>query len=221
MLVDLKVRGRSVLVLGAGASARERETALRRQGAKVVRPPRARSRSGTMGRRGSPDLGDLAGLVRKLRPDLVFSVVQDAEENRRVARSAHAVGALVHVYDAPDLSDFTLPSVGSKGAIQLAVSTSGQSPAMAALLRRRLERSIRPLDVAKVRLQGRVRREALRSLPTAEARRAVIHRLLRHREVDRRLRANRFEEAVRLARELIASSSVASADAAPRSTRWR
>jgi precorrin-2 dehydrogenase/sirohydrochlorin ferrochelatase len=209
MLVDLRVRGTVAVVLGSGEPARSRARMLRKEGARVVvirrsasphdRAGSPRAREGTRGFSGS------IALVKRLRPRVVFATSWNDAETPAILRAAHAIGALVHVYDTPELSDFTMPSIGGSGSIRIAVSSSGHSPAMAVLLRRRMERSIRPIDVARVRLQGRLRKTILLSVPTQEGRRSVIYRILRHREIGRLLRDDRFEEAVALGRKVIAT----------------
>ena len=143
--------------------------------------------------------------MQRHRPAVVVSVLMDEKRNRAIVDAAHAVGALVHVFDRPALSDFAMPSVGSAGPIRVAVSTSGQSPAMAAILRRRLERRIRPEDVARVRLQKRLRGPIFRALPEFEMRKETIYRILRHPEIGRLLRAGRKREAAAVARRVIDS----------------
>lgn len=160
-------------------------------------PPRARD--------GARGFSNSIAVVKRLRPRVVFATSWNDVETPAILRAAHAVGALVHVYDTPELSDFTMPSIGGVGSIRIAVSSSGHSPAMAVLLRRRMERSIRPIDVARVRLQGRLRKAILRSVPTHEGRRNAIYGILRHREIGRLLRDDRFEEAVALGRKVIAT----------------
>ncbi len=212
MLVDLNVRGRTVLVLGSGAAARARSALLAKEGARVLRvPPPDRPREkAEPGRRRGPaaPFAASARWVRRWRPAVVFSLTGDGRQDRAVAKAGHSVGALVYVVDAPALSDFTMPSVGSVGAIRLAVSTSGRSPAMAGVLRRRLERAIRPVDVAQVRLQGELRKSVLRSLPDAEARKEAVYRIVRHREVNRLLKLRRFRQAKELARRVATSRRI-------------
>jgi len=209
MLVDLRVRGTVAVILGSGEPARSRARMLRKEGARVVvirrsasphhraGPPRARD--------GARGFSNSIAVVKRLRPRVVFATSWNDVETPAILRAAHAVGALVHVYDTPELSDFTMPSIGGVGSIRIAVSSSGHSPAMAVLLRRRMERSIRPIDVARVRLQGRLRKAILRSVPTHEGRRNAIYGILRHREIGRLLRDDRFEEAVALGRKVIAT----------------
>ena len=223
MLVDLTLRGKVVLVLGSGTAARSRAATVGAEGARVVRagsfgradrPARADPRA-----RGRSPSGELKALLRKVRPWAVFSTLDDPEFNRTISASARSMGILVHIYDAPSLSDFILPSVGTAGGLRIAVSTSGQSPAMAARVRRRLEQAVRPEDVLQVRLQGRLRKTILRTFPTFEARREVIYGLLDDREIRRWLRARRFDRAVAVARKRIASQRSALTSAPPKASR--
>ena len=220
MLVDLTLRGKVVLVLGSGAAARARAAAATAEGARTVRVASVRTPGrAARSRHSGPDSDSPmtpASLLRRVRPSVVFSTLDDPKANRAISASARAGGVLVHVYDAPRLSDFTLPSVGHAGAIHVAVSTSGQSPAMAAALRRRLEKLLRPEDVLQVRLQGRVRKTIRRTFPTFEARRDAIYRLLHDREVGRLLRSGRFERALAVARRRIASERSTGKRRAPR-----
>jgi siroheme synthase-like protein len=64
-----------------------------------------------------------------------------------VAGAARARGQWCTVADRPALCDFTMPSVGRRGPITVAVSTSGKAPALAARLRRRFEAQIWPEDL--------------------------------------------------------------------------
>ncbi len=221
MLVDLTLRGRRVLVVGRGELAEARRRTVASEGAHVLLiPPPAAGAPARAGRRGRSPLRPtdiVAARVRKERPTLVFSTGGTEEENREIARTARSVGALVHVYDAPALSDFTLPSTGVAGPIRLAVSTSGQSPAMAALLRRRLERGLRPQDAALVELQGNLRATIRRAIPSSfEDRRATIYRIARDRTVARHLRAGDRAAALRVALRIIAVQAARSARPRPR-----
>ncbi len=220
MLVDLTLRSKVVLVFGSGGAARARSSVVTAEGARVVRVASLRT-PGRSARSRGPASGagaaaNPASLVRRIRPWVVFSTLDDSKSNHEISAAARAVGALVHVYDAPSLSDFTLPSVGNAGSIHVAVSTSGQSPAMAAVLRRRLEKSLRPEDVLQVRLQGRLRKTIRSSLPSFEARRDAVYRLLHDREIRRLLRANRFDRALAVARRQIASKPTPGTRISPR-----
>ena len=65
--------------------------------------------------------------------------------------------ALVNVVDRPEACDFILPSVLRRGDLQIAVSTSGKSPALAREIRRRLEAEIGEDYAALVARVGKAR----------------------------------------------------------------
>jgi precorrin-2 dehydrogenase/sirohydrochlorin ferrochelatase len=66
---------------------------------------------------------------------LVFAATGDEETNQRIALLCRERNILCNVADDPDLSDFLVPAVWQQANIQVAVSTSGASPALAAHIR--------------------------------------------------------------------------------------
>lgn len=92
----------------------------------------------------SPDLAEAAGarLVRRwptpaelARAQLVFIADPPPDIRATLAEAARAVGVLVHVEDAPALSDAAAAAVLRRGELTVAVSTGGASPALAVQLR--------------------------------------------------------------------------------------
>lgn len=63
--------------------------------------------------------------------DLVISAVGDTERSREIKNAAEEKGILVNVADTPELCDFYLGSVVTKGDLKIAISTNGKSPTMA------------------------------------------------------------------------------------------
>jgi precorrin-2 dehydrogenase/sirohydrochlorin ferrochelatase len=93
----------------------------------------------------SAALADAAGerLVRRLptagelaAARVVFIADRDLPELDRLLAAARAAGALVHVEDAPRLSDMQAPAVLRRGDLTIAVSTGGASPGIAVLISR-------------------------------------------------------------------------------------
>ena len=107
----------------------------------------------------------------------MIAATDDAALNAEVSRAARAVGALVNVVDAPRQGDFIVPAVVLRGDLTLAVSTGGACPALAARIRRDLERAYPPLYGEFVDLLREVRREVLGAVPEAARRRAILERL--------------------------------------------
>ena len=135
--VNLAVQGRPCLIVGGGPVARRKAEGLLACGAAVTVV--------------APDVdAELAALpvTVERRPyragdasryRLVIAATDDGTANAAVAADAEAAGVWVNAADDIERSSFTLPSVGRRGPIVVAVSTGGQSPAFAAWLRRRIE----------------------------------------------------------------------------------
>lgn len=125
--VALMVRGKRCLVVGHGSVADAKAKQLTDCGAVVdVVAPEDYSDGGVAGYR------------------LVFAATPDADVTRRVHDDAEAAGIWVNSADDPANCTFILPAVARRGPLTVAVSTGGQSPALATWLRRRLEADLGP-----------------------------------------------------------------------------
>jgi precorrin-2 dehydrogenase/sirohydrochlorin ferrochelatase len=69
---------------------------------------------------------------------IVYACTDDREQNRRIAREARRVGALVNVADDPSQSDFISPAVHKQGAISVAVNSGGTNDRRAIAWRDRI-----------------------------------------------------------------------------------
>jgi precorrin-2 dehydrogenase / sirohydrochlorin ferrochelatase len=142
----LKLSARPCLVVGAGAIAESKIASLLGAGGRVrvVAPeatPRVRSwaQSNTIEWRQRPfQPRDLEGIF------LVVAATSSTELHEQIFRLATQRGVLCNVVDVPPLCDFYYPSVVQRGALQIAISTAGQSPALAQRLRKQLEDQFGP-----------------------------------------------------------------------------
>jgi precorrin-2 dehydrogenase/sirohydrochlorin ferrochelatase len=142
----LKLSARPCLVVGAGAIAESKIASLVEAGGRVrvVAPqatPQVRSwaQSNTLEwhqRPFQPD--DLDGMF------LVIAATSSTELHERIFEEATRRGVLCNIVDVPALCDFYYPSVVQRGALQIAISTAGQSPALAQRLRKQLEDQFGP-----------------------------------------------------------------------------
>ncbi len=73
---------------------------------------------------------------------LVIAATNDRKLNERVRDAAKSWGALVNVADTPDLCDFYLGGVVTRGNLKIAISTNGKSPTFAKRLREILEEAL-------------------------------------------------------------------------------
>jgi len=78
--------------------------------------------------------------------DLAIAATNIPELNKQVQAAAKARKILVNVADTPDLCDFYLGSIVTRGPLKVAISTNGQSPTFAKRFRQVLEATL-PEDV--------------------------------------------------------------------------
>ena len=98
---------------------------------------------------------------------------------RRFIASRCVRGILVNSVDDPPHCDFYFGSVVRRGDLQVAISTAGESPAVAQQLRREIDEQL-PADLGPWLTQvGQLRREILATHPAGEERKALLHRIAR------------------------------------------
>ena len=87
------------------------------------------------------------------------------------------------VDDIPNC-DFFFGSVVSRGDLQIAISTAGESPSLAQRLRREIDEQL-PLDLGPwLKTIGELRREVLATHPRGEERRLILHELAERQVCD-------------------------------------
>ena len=139
--IFLDVTGRECVVVGGGEVAARKVESLLKAGAHatVVSPRLSRSMEEIVARglvthiARDYERGDIRGSV------LVFAATSDPKLHRELAGEARVLGIPINVVDVPELCTFIAPAVVKRGALQIAISTAGASPAFAARLRRELE----------------------------------------------------------------------------------
>jgi siroheme synthase-like protein len=149
--IALELTDRPCLVVGGGAIALRKVSALVEAGARVmVVSPwltpallRLATEAPLSWRPREYVAGDAAGFA------LVMVATDDRAVNAAVAAECRERGIWVNCADDPGRCDFILPSVFRRGAVTVAVSTGGASPTMARLVREELD-TLLPSDVAPV-----------------------------------------------------------------------
>jgi precorrin-2 dehydrogenase/sirohydrochlorin ferrochelatase len=192
--VCLHLQGRTCVVIGGGEVARRKVEALLQAGAKVtVIAPGVTSAmpDGAEIRLRDFQSSDLDGAW------LVFAATNDQTVNALVASEGERRHLWVNVVDDPTLCTMIIPSVVKRGALRIAISTSGASPTLARKLRRELEINYGAEYGLLVALLWRLRRQYASNLKdsglSSEARRHMweqalrlpLLELLKHGEVER------------------------------------
>jgi precorrin-2 dehydrogenase / sirohydrochlorin ferrochelatase len=175
----LKLEGRRCLVVGAGPVAEEKIEGLLRAGAKVrVVAPRATARIRAWAR-----AKKIRGERREFRAfDLlnVFLVVAATSLpalHARIYRQARRRAVLCNVVDDPEHCDFYYGSVVRRGALQIAISTAGYSPALAQRLRKQIEQEFGEEYELWLEELGKARKKLFSKAISPPRRRALLHRL--------------------------------------------
>lgn len=207
--INVSLRGRLVLMVGAGRVGRRKLEKLLRAGARVrLAEPRPDQSVLNLAKAGQlelepdyrPELLDGANLV--------FAATSDPALNRAVAEAARARGIWVNVADAPELSDFVLPAVVARGEFNIAVATGGGSPALAARVAARLREIFGPEYGLLAEIMAGLRPGILASGLPIEAREKLFRKMADSEELREYLAQGEMEAALNLVRRLLAPIEV-------------
>jgi len=177
--IFLKLAGRPCLVVGAGTVGESKIASLVEADAqvRVVAPEAtpevrlwAESKRVEWQQRGfQPE--DLDGKF------LVVAATSSAKLHEHIFQEATRRGVLCNIVDVPELCDFYYPAVVQRGALQIAVSTSGQSPALAQRLRMELEEEFGPEYELWLEYLGEARGRLQSQELDPEERKRLLHAL--------------------------------------------
>jgi len=144
--LSLDISGRRCVVVGGGHVAERKIGRLLDSGAVVE----------VVSRNLTPALAALKGEGRIVHHEkdyeealirgafLVIGATDSDAVNGRISGDARTLGILVNTVDDPARCDFILPALVERGELTIAVSTGGNSPALAKKLRRELEAAYGP-----------------------------------------------------------------------------
>lgn len=181
--IFLKLEGRPGLVVGAGNVALEKIESLLITGVRLrVIAPHAKPEIKSLAAEGRLDWIERAFDVADLDENFVVIAATDQPQvNATVYLESVRRGILVNSVDDPPHCDFYFGSVVRRGDLQIAISTAGESPAVAQGLRREIDEQL-PEDLGSwLKTVGQLRREVLATHPTGEARKALLHKLAERR----------------------------------------
>jgi len=181
--IFLKLDGRPGLMVGAGNIALEKIGTLLKTGVRLrVIAPEARVEIQELANQGALEWIPREFQVSDLVGNFVVITATDRPEvNAQVYRESVARGILVNSVDDIPHCDFFFGSIVSRGDLQIAISTSGESPALAQRLRREIDEQL-PRDLGPWLSElGKLRRGILEAMPRSEERRLLLHELA-HRQ---------------------------------------
>jgi len=178
--IFLKLRARRVLVVGGGNVAESKIDSLLLSEAEVyVVAPELNANVAQLARTGkivwrrkSFDPRDLDDIF------LVIAATNVPEVNHLVYRLAEERSILCNAVDDPEHCHFYYGAVVRRGALQIAISTDGLSPALAQRLRRELEQQFGPEYEAWLEYLGAMRDLIRASTADEQSRKEQLHKLV-------------------------------------------
>jgi siroheme synthase-like protein len=177
--IFLRLTGRPCLVVGAGTVALAKIESLRGAGAAItVVAPEAVAQVQELAHQGllrwhrrAFEPSDLEGVF------LVIAATNATEVNHTVYEEALRRNVICNAVDDPPNCDFYFGSVVARGDLQVAISTAGESPALAQRLRREIDAQL-PDDLGPwLEELGGLRREVRAATAAGEARNLLLHEL--------------------------------------------
>jgi precorrin-2 dehydrogenase/sirohydrochlorin ferrochelatase len=175
----VKLDGRQVLVVGAGRVGEPKIRGLLPTGARIrVVAYEASDAVREWDRLGQIVLEERGFVLSDLENVFLVVVATSSRDlNEFVFGEAHARGVLCNVVDVPEQCDFYYPAVVQRGDLQIAISSSGQSPSLAQRIRQQLEQKFGPGYARWVADLGETRRKILASDLDPERKRFLLQSL--------------------------------------------
>ncbi len=179
--VFMNMAGRRALVAGGSLRAARKIELLLRAGAQVVVvAPELENELADLAKHGGFDhhpgpltADALAGC------SLAYGASDDEAVNRQLHDLAAAAGIPVNIVDQPTLCSFIMPAVIDRSPLMVAISTGGKSPALARLLKERLETLLPGAYGRLARFAGQYRERVRQLLPDETLRRRFWENVVR------------------------------------------
>lgn len=193
------LRGRRALLVGGGDVALRKARLLSDAGAELrVVAPEVHSELRELVEKGGGELLLRPYAAEDLR-DCVLAIAATDDEplNAQVSRDANVRGVPVNVVDAPALCSVIFPAIVDRSPLMVAVSSGGDAPVLARLLRAKLETWIPATYGQLAGLASRFRERVKQRLPDLQQRRKFWEEVFQGPVAERML-AGQPNEAERL-----------------------
>jgi uroporphyrin-III C-methyltransferase / precorrin-2 dehydrogenase / sirohydrochlorin ferrochelatase len=177
--IFLNLTNRPCLLVGAGNVALEKIRALLPTGLNLrVIAPEARQEIRQLAAEGKLQLEQRPFQPSDLDDNfIVIAATNSPETNAAVYQACLDRNIPCNSVDDIPNCDFFFGSIVTRGPLQIAISTSGESPAVAQRLRREIDAQL-PQDLGEwLKNLGALRREVLETHPSTEARKSLLHQL--------------------------------------------
>ena len=198
--VSYKVRGKKIVIVGGGAEALAKARLAVKTDAEVI----------VVARKIETDFSNLEVTVREEifnashleNAALVFVGDEgpDADIAKRLTKEA---GLPLNVVDQPEYCDFFTPAIVDRAPISVAISSEGEAPVLARLVRAKIEAAL-PLHLGKLAgLAGKLRNTVETLISSGDRRRKFYQELLTSSKVEKALAEGKDDQANQWANHLL------------------
>lgn len=201
-----KLQGRVVLVVGGGEVALRKARLLSEAGAQLrVVAPQIRSELNELTAAGGVfprcyETADLQGVA------LVIAATDDEPLNARISAEAQALGIPVNVVDAPALCSVIFPAIVDRSPLIVAVTSGGDAPVLARLIRAKIETWIPATYGQLAGLAKKFRQRVKQLFPDVQQRRVFWEDVFQG-QIAESVFAGKLGEAERLLEDKIAGAA--------------
>ncbi|MGQ0606322.1 MAG: precorrin-2 dehydrogenase/sirohydrochlorin ferrochelatase family protein [Candidatus Nitrosotenuis sp.] len=213
MIVDLNLKGKLVIVVGAGAEGLKKVNSLLTQDCQIlVISDGSNSQIQKLAKQGKIKFKKIklgnADFISDYNPILVMAATDDKELNREIVKKAKKKRCYAYAADDPEFSDFAHPSViNIQDTVQIAISTGGRSPAMARKIKLKAEKIFNEVidkeDIYQIKLQKIVRDAAKGKIATVLGRKKFLYAVLNNIKIKQLLKDDNFPSAQREAMNML------------------
>ena len=201
------LKGRPVLVVGGGEIVLRKARLLSEAGAvlRVVAPEVEAQLSELVAQGGGQTIirgylaGDLSGCV------LAIAATDDEPLNEQVSKDAQALGMPVNVVDSPQLCTVIFPAIVDRSPLMIAVSSGGDAPVLARLMRARIETWVPAVYGELAGLAKKFRSQVKAKFADVQQRRVFWEEVFQGSVAERAL-AGQAQEAERLLEEKLSGA---------------
>lgn len=202
MIVDLNLKGKQVIVVGAGGEGLKKVNSLLTQDCQIlVISDSANTQIQKLAKQGKIEFKKIrlenTDFLREYDPILVMAATDDKKLNQKIVQEAKKKRCYAYAADDPEFSDFAHPSViNIQDTVQVAISTGGRSPAMARKLKLKAEKIFNEIvdkeDIYQIKLQKIARDAAKDKIPTVLERKKFLYSILNNTKIKQLLKDDNF-----------------------------
>ncbi len=206
MIVDLNLKGRNILVVGAGMEGTKRIKSLSKHDCKII----------IISETVNESLYEIEGknnpiiIIRRKIEDpniidefndifVVFASTNDPSLNKKIIERAKEKGILSYGIDDASVNDFFFTSIiNIDEIIQIAISTSGKSPLMSKIIRDRIENAIKNIigkkDTDNIKIQEFAREHVKDYIENQHERRKFLYSIVDDQEIQELIAKNNIDK---------------------------